>query len=128
VEVRTAVVSSRRPSWICRDQPERERFLDMHARILPAHQKVLGLFALLLIPTIPFDSIYAPIPLMLAVIGYAWAQHNATRYERPELVIAAGLLVGQLMLTCAVVIDGRQHTVGVAVLIWSGSSPSTRWR
>jgi diguanylate cyclase (GGDEF)-like protein len=109
---------SHRPSWICRDQPERERFLDMHARILPAHQRVLGLIALLLIPTIPFDSIYAPIPLVCAVIGYAWAQHNATRFERPELLIAAGLLFGQLMLATAIVIDSRQHTVGLAILIW----------
>jgi diguanylate cyclase (GGDEF)-like protein len=109
---------SHRPSWICRDQPERERFLDMHARILPAHQRVLGLIALLLIPTIPFDSIYAPIPLVIAVIGYAWAQHNATRFDRPELVIAAGLLFGQAMLATAIVVDGRQHTVGLAIMIW----------
>ncbi|WCB92851.1 hypothetical protein DSM104299_01551 [Baekduia alba] len=109
---------SHRPSWICRDQPERERFLDMHARILPAHQKVLGLVALLLAPTIPFDSAYAPIPLVCAVVGYAWAQHNATRFERPELSIAAGLLLGQLLLTAAIVIDGRQHSVGLAILIW----------
>ena len=90
----------------------------MHARILPAHQRVLGLIALLLIPTIPFDSIYAPIPLVFAVIGYAWAQHNATRFDRPELVIAAGLLFGQAMLATAIVVDARQHTVGLAIMIW----------
>jgi diguanylate cyclase (GGDEF)-like protein len=116
--VRPVAPTSSRPSWICRDQPERERFLDMHARILPAHQRVLALIALLLAPTIPFDSPYAPIPLLAAVLGYAWAQHNATRYDRPELVIAAGLLFGQLMLTSAVVIDGRQHSVGLAILVW----------
>src|ERR1700759_1091159 len=90
----------------------------MHARILPAHQKVLGLVALLLVPTIPWDTRWAPVPLAIAVVGYAWAQHNATRFQRPELPIAAGLLFGQLMLTAAIVIDGRQHTVGLAVLIW----------
>jgi diguanylate cyclase (GGDEF)-like protein len=113
-----ALPTSSRPSWICRDQPERERFLDMHARIMPAHQRVLVLVALLLAPTIPFDSIYAPIPLVGAMLGYAWAQHNATRFERPELVIAAGLLFGQLMLTTAIVVDDRQHSVGLAILIW----------
>jgi diguanylate cyclase (GGDEF)-like protein len=116
--VRPGAPTSSRPSWICRDQPERERFLDMHARILPAHQRVLALIALLLVPTIPFDNIYAPIPLLVAVVGYAWAQHNATRHERPELTIAAGLLLGQLMLTTAVVIDGRQHSVGLGILVW----------
>jgi diguanylate cyclase (GGDEF)-like protein len=90
----------------------------MHARILPAHQRVLALIALLLAPTIPFDSPYAPIPLVFAVIGYAWAQHNATRFERPELVIAGGLVFGQLMLATAVVVDGRQHSVGLAILVW----------
>jgi diguanylate cyclase (GGDEF)-like protein len=116
--VRLGATPSSRPSWICRDQPERERFLDMHARILPAHQRVLALIALLLAPTIPWDSIYAPVPLAVAVVGYAWAQHNATRYDRPELVIAAGLLFSQLMLAAAVVIDGRQHTVGLGILVW----------
>ena len=90
----------------------------MHARILPAHQRVLALVALLLAPTIPWDSPYAPAPLVAAVIGYAWAQHNATRFERPELFIAAGLLFGQLMLTTAIVVDERQHTVGLAILVW----------
>ncbi|WP_445151736.1 GGDEF domain-containing protein [Baekduia sp. Peel2402] len=90
----------------------------MHARILPAHQRVLALIALLLAPTIPFDSMYAPIPLVFAVLGYAWAQHNATRFERPELLIAGGLLFGQLMLVTAVVVDSRQHTVGLAILVW----------
>jgi diguanylate cyclase (GGDEF)-like protein len=90
----------------------------MHARILPAHQRVLALIALLLAPTIPFDSPFAPIPLVAAVIGYAWAQHNATRFERPELLIAGGLLFGQLMLITAVTVDDRQHTVGLAILVW----------
>jgi diguanylate cyclase (GGDEF)-like protein len=90
----------------------------MHARILPAHQRVLVLIALLLAPTIPFDSPYAPVPLVFAVVGYAWAQHNATRFERPELLIAGGLLFGQLMLVTAVVVDERQHSVGLAILVW----------
>lgn len=90
----------------------------MHARILPAHQRVLVLIALLLAPTIPFDSPYAPIPLVFAVVGYAWAQHNATRFERPELLIAGGLIFGQLMLATAVVVDARQHSVGLAILVW----------
>jgi diguanylate cyclase (GGDEF)-like protein len=90
----------------------------MHARILPAHQRVLALIALLLAPTIPWDSPYAPIPLVAAVIGYAWAQHNAIRFERPELVIAGGLLVGQLLLATAIVVDSRQHTVGLGILVW----------
>lgn len=90
----------------------------MHARILPAHQRVLALIALLLAPTIPFDSFYAPIPLLFAVLGYAWAQHNATRFERPELLIAGGLLFGQLMLVAAIVVDSRQHSVGLAILVW----------
>lgn len=90
----------------------------MHARILPTHQRVLVLIALLLAPTIPFDSPYAPIPLVGAVIGYAWAQHNATRFERPELLIAGGLVFGQLMLVTAIVVDDRQHTVGLAILVW----------
>ncbi|HEY6758310.1 MAG TPA: GGDEF domain-containing protein [Baekduia sp.] len=116
--MRRSAPTSHRPSWICRDQPERERFLDMHARILPTHQRILGLIALLLAPTIPWDSLYAPIPLVFSVVGYAWAQHNATRFERPELTIAAGLVFGQLMLASAIVIDGRQHSVGLAILIW----------
>jgi diguanylate cyclase (GGDEF)-like protein len=116
--VRPAAPPSSRPSWICRDQPERERFLDMHARILPAHQRVLVLIALLLAPTIPFDSPYAPIPLVFAVLGYAWAQHNATRFERPELLIAGGLVFGQLMLATAVTVDHRQHSVGLGILVW----------
>lgn len=116
--MRPVAPPSSRPSWICRDQPERERFLDMHARILPTHQRVLALIALLLAPTIPFDSPYAPIPLIAAVIGYAWAQHNATRFDRPELLIAGGLVFGQLMLVTAIVVDDRQHTVGLAILVW----------
>jgi diguanylate cyclase (GGDEF)-like protein len=116
--VRPTAPTSSRPSWICRDQPERERFLDMHQRILPAHQRVLALVALLLVPTIPWDDKRAPIPLLFAVIGYAWAQHNAMRHERPELTIAAGLAVGQLMLAAALVLDGQQHGTGLAILIW----------
>jgi diguanylate cyclase (GGDEF)-like protein len=114
----TAPTTSSRPSWICRDQPERERFLDMHQRILPAHQRVLALVALLLVPTIPWDDPRAPIPLLFAVIGYAWAQHNAMRHERPELTIAAGLAAGQALLATALVLDGQQHGTGLAILIW----------
>ena len=103
------------PSVLDLPRSARARAVPRHARAHPAaHQRVLALIALLLAPTIPFDSPYAPIPLVFAVLGYAWAQHNATRYERPELLIAGGLLFGQLMLVTAVVVDDRQHSVGLA--------------
>jgi diguanylate cyclase (GGDEF)-like protein len=97
---------------------ERERFLDMHDRIVPAHQKVLLMIAVLLAPTAPWQPKLAPVPLLLALVGYAWAQHNATRYERPELVIAGGLVWGQLMLAATVVVADLQHGVGLAILAW----------
>jgi diguanylate cyclase (GGDEF)-like protein len=118
VDVRPPAPISSRPSWICRTQAERERFLDMHARILPAHQRVLILLVLLLVPTVPWDDPLAPIPVVVAMVGYAWAQHNAMRHDRPELTIAAGLAVGLLMLTVALVLDDQQHRPGLAILIW----------
>ncbi|MCW2995173.1 MAG: hypothetical protein JWQ18_2668 [Conexibacter sp.] len=118
VDVRPYAPISSRPSWICRTRAERERFLDMHARILPAHQRVLVLLILLLVPTIPWDEPWAPVPVVAAMVGYAWAQHNAMRHDRPELTIAAGIAVGLLMLTVALVLDGQQHRPGLAILIW----------
>ena len=109
---------SPRWSWICRDQLERDRFLDMHTRIRPAHQRVLALLALLLAPTVPWDNPCTPLPLLAAVLGYGWAQHNATRRERPEVLVAAGLVFGQLMLTAAVVVNGSQHEPAIAILVW----------
>ena len=90
----------------------------MHARILPAHQRVLALVALLLAPTIPWDSPYAPIPLRRRGdrLRVGPAQRDALR--PPRAVIAAGLLFGQLMLTTAIVVDDRQHSVGLAILVW----------
>jgi len=97
---------------------ERERFLDMHERIVPEHQKVLLMIAVLLAPTAPWQPRLAPVPLLLALVGYAWAQHNATRFERPELVIAGGLVWGQVMLATTVVVADLQHSVGLAILAW----------
>jgi diguanylate cyclase (GGDEF)-like protein len=107
-----------RSSWICRDDTERQRFLDMHHRILPAHRRVLLVIGALIAPTLPWDNVLVLIPIMGALITYSVLQVMAVRFPRPELIIAAGLAVSQALLTTAIVINGSQHTAGLAILIW----------
>jgi diguanylate cyclase (GGDEF)-like protein len=106
-------------TWsICRDQAERDRFLDMHVRMLPAQRRVLAVVAALLLPTVPWVDPWALVPLGFVVVVYTLVQHLAMRFGRPEVLIAGGLLVAQALIAAAIVINDGQHAAGLAILTW----------
>ncbi|MBJ7331365.1 MAG: GGDEF domain-containing protein [Solirubrobacteraceae bacterium] len=109
---------STRPSWLCRDQFERERFLDMHERLLPAHSRIMLGIAALLLPVSPWMTPASLVTILAAVVIYGVIQRNVQWFQRPEIAIFTAMCVCQVLIATAVVLNGSQHEGGLALLAW----------
>ena len=72
-----------RPSWICRNEFERARFMDLHGRLLRANNAILLILIAAIVSAIPFVSgRLGLIPAAAGVVLFAAIQRNAKRFAR----------------------------------------------
>jgi hypothetical protein len=90
--------------FICRNDSERARLLDMSRRMRKAEVIALGVIAAALVVCVP---LYGPLPLLpIGLAGFAfWASASRLRWiRRPEQLLAACWLLAQLMIAAAVIL------------------------
>lgn len=107
-----------RASWLCRDEFERERFLDMHARLLPAHTKIMLGIGVLLVPALPWLTPASIAVIVVALAGYGVVQRNVRWFRRPEIAVFTAMCCSQVLIAAAAVLSDLQHTGGLALLAW----------
>ncbi|MEA2208442.1 MAG: two-component system, cell cycle response regulator, partial [Solirubrobacteraceae bacterium] len=86
-------------SWLCRDDFDRERMLDMEERVRPVRQRALAILALALIASGPWLGWWPALFLIPAALCFGAADLLMPRVARPELLmfgawIGSGLVIG----------------------------------
>jgi diguanylate cyclase (GGDEF)-like protein len=86
-------------SWLCRDEFDRDRMLDMEERVRPIRQRALAILAIALVASGPWLGWWPALFLIPAATFFAIADRMMPRVEKPELLmfgawIASGLVIG----------------------------------
>src|SRR5829696_64755 len=102
-------------SWLCRDDFDRERLLDMEERIKPVRRIAIGILALALIAGAPWIGLWTLLPLGVAAGLFAVADAYLERSERPEYVMFAAWALSEVTIAAAVALSGGPR---VATLSW----------
>jgi fatty acid desaturase len=94
-------------TWLCRDDFDRERLLDMEERIKPVRRLAMGILAIALIAAAPWLGWWTLIPLAVAAVFFLAADARLERSERPEYLMFAAWVGSEVMIAVAVALtDG----------------------
>jgi diguanylate cyclase (GGDEF)-like protein len=102
-------------SWLIRDGMDRERMVDMDARIRPARMRAFAVLALALIACGPWLGFWTLIPLAGAALLFGMAERMTVGMRRPEYVMFAVWAVSELIIAVSVSVTGGSH---VAMMSW----------
>ncbi|HEY7266287.1 MAG TPA: GGDEF domain-containing protein [Solirubrobacterales bacterium] len=102
-------------SWLCRDDFDRERLLDMEERIKPVRALAMGILALALIVGGPWIGWWTLIPLAAAAGFFVVADARLERSKRPENLMFAAWVGSEVMIAAAVGLSGGPE---IATLSW----------
>jgi diguanylate cyclase (GGDEF)-like protein len=102
-------------TWLCRDDMDRERLLDMEERLKPVRRVAMGFLAIALIASGPWLGWWTLIPLAVAASFFLIADARLEASERPEYVLFAAWLGSEIMIAVAVWLTGGPN---VATLSW----------
>lgn len=102
-------------SWLIRDGMDRERMLDMDARIRPARVRALAVLAIALFLCGPWLGWWTLVPLVVAGLLFARAEHWTVGMRRPEYVMFAVWAASELIIALSVALTGGPT---VAMMSW----------
>lgn len=121
--------SQARSSWICRDDFERARFMDLHARMLPVNSRVFILIMVVVAICAPsFDEPLALAPSAAALGLFGAIQRHARRFARPELAVFWALLASETLMLVAFLVLGVERTPAMALVLWPAIGLAGRFR
>ena len=108
-----------RPSWICRNQFERARFMDLHGRLLRANNAILLILIAAIVSAIPFSpGLLGLIPAGAGMVLFAAIQRLAKRFARPELWVFGALLGAEALIVVALAVQDDGATPAMTLLLW----------
>ena len=104
-------------SWLCPTPTDRDRLLDMDARLKPMRALAFVVLAAALVAAALAGDVgwWSMAPLGAAVAGFALAERGLEQRRRPEFVVAAAWLLAQAAIALSIALSGM---VG---------SPATSW-
>jgi diguanylate cyclase (GGDEF)-like protein len=102
-------------TWLCRDDFDRERLLDMEERIKPVRRLAMAILAIALIAGAPWIGWWTLIPLVGAAGFFLAADARLQHSERPEYLMFAAWVGSEAMIAIAVGLTGGPE---VATLSW----------
>jgi diguanylate cyclase (GGDEF)-like protein len=106
-------------SWICRDQAERDRFLDLHRGLLAVNGRILVvLVAALAVGTAWLEQPLALVPAAIGIVAFGAVQRQYRRFRRPEVWVLWALLGGETMIVLALVSAEMATTAALALVAW----------
>jgi diguanylate cyclase (GGDEF)-like protein len=101
-------------SWLCSDDMDRERMLDMERRITPVRSAAMGLLGLALIACGPWLGWWTLLPLVLAALGFRIAEPRVDSARRPEYALFAAWAATEVAIAVAVALSGGPRTPTMA--------------
>ena len=102
-------------TWLCRDDFDRERVLDMEERIAPVRRAAMGILAITLLVCGPWLGWWTLIPLVGAAGFFLAADKRLEHSERPEYWMFAAWVGSQVMIAGAVALSGGPE---ISTLSW----------
>jgi diguanylate cyclase (GGDEF)-like protein len=105
-----------RSSWLCRDDADRERMLDMEDRVRPCRQRAFAILAVAIVSVAPWLGWWPLLFLIPAAAFFAAADHFLKRVARPELVMFAAWICSELTIAGAVSLEGGARVVALSWL------------
>jgi diguanylate cyclase (GGDEF)-like protein len=107
------------PSWICRNEFERARFMDLHARLLRANNAILLVLIAAIAFALPFVSgRLGLVPAAAGMVLFGGIQRRAKEFARPELWVFGALLGAEALIALAIAVHGGGGTPAMAILCW----------
>jgi diguanylate cyclase (GGDEF)-like protein len=103
-------------SWLCRDDFDRRRLLDMEGRVRPARQGVFAVLVLTLVASVPWLGWLPLLFLIPASVCFSVADVLMPRIARPEYVMFAAWVGSELTIAGAVVLTGGRGVLGISWL------------
>ena len=107
------------PSWICRNEFERVRFMDLHGRLVRANNTILLTLIVVIVLSLPFiPDRLGLIPAGAGLLLFGGIQRNAMRFARPELWVFGAVLGAEALIALAIAVHGGGQTPAIALLCW----------
>jgi diguanylate cyclase (GGDEF)-like protein len=103
-------------SWLCRDDFDRERMIDMEERVRPVRQRALAILAVALIACGTWLGWWPALFLVPAVLCFGLADLFMPRVARPELLMFGAWIGSGLVIGGAVALSGGGRTPTLAWL------------
>ncbi|MEA2123914.1 MAG: two-component system, cell cycle response regulator [Solirubrobacteraceae bacterium] len=106
-------------TWLCPTPFDRTRLLDMEARLSRARQLMYGAIGAGLILCGPSLGWWILAPLAVAVLAYLILQRGIGTSEKPEYLVAATVLIAQLMIGVGIAMTGGPSSPAIPLLLLS---------
>jgi diguanylate cyclase (GGDEF)-like protein len=103
-------------SWLCRDDFDRERMLDMEERVRPVRQRAFAILAVAITAVAPWLGWWPLLFLIPAGACFALADRMMPKLGRPELLMFAAWVGSELTIAGAVALEGGARVSAISWL------------
>jgi diguanylate cyclase (GGDEF)-like protein len=103
-------------SWLCRDDFDRERLLDMEHRLKPVRVAAFGALAAALLLSGPWVGWWTLLPLGAAAVAFRLGDQGLDSSPRPEYRLALAWIFAQAMIALSIALTGGPKSQAVAWL------------
>jgi diguanylate cyclase (GGDEF)-like protein len=103
-------------TWLCRDDFDRERLMDMEGRVAPARRRTFAILFVAIAAVAPWLGWWPLLFLAPAAFFFDAAERRLTRVARPELVMFAAWVGSEVMIAGAVALQGGPRISAISWL------------
>ena len=114
-------------TWLCRDDFDRERLLDMEDRVAPARRRTFAILFVAIAAVAPWLGWWPLLFLLPSMIFFGAADRFMPRVARPELLMFAAWVGSELMIAGAVALQGGARISAISWLAIPVITLSTRF-
>jgi hypothetical protein len=102
--------------WLFGSAVDRERLLDMEARLRPARRKTFVVLALGLVISAPWAGLWTLVPLLAAVAVYWLTERLVPHVKQPAILFFAAWVCVEAIIACSVELSGPLRASSVCLL------------
>jgi diguanylate cyclase (GGDEF)-like protein len=104
-------------TWLCPTAFDRDRLLEMEAKLKRPRAIMYGAIAITFVVAIPWLGWWILVPLAGSVLGYSLLRPRIAKSERPEYVIGATVVNAQLLIGVGIALTGGPVSPAIPLLL-----------
>ena len=105
-------------TWLCRDDLERARLLDMSVGLRAAKRRSLALLAGAAAVSVPVYGVKMQMPLVLAAIALVVLERWARALPRPEYALASVWVIAQVAIVASIALANGPRMYMLSILVF----------